>query len=44
MNQALKTLSDVRRAGINALQKELGPVDAVRFLQQFEPGRGDYTA
>ena len=44
MTQALKTLADVRRAGINALNKELGPVDAVRFLQQYEPGRGDYTA
>ena len=44
MSQQLKTLADVRRAGIDALQKGLGPVDAVRFLQQFEPGRGDYTA
>ena len=44
MSQALKTLADVRRAGIDALNKKLGPVDAVRFLQQYEPGRGDYTA
>jgi len=44
MTQVLKTLADVRRAGISALNKTLGPVDAVRFLQQYEPGRGDYTA
>ena len=26
-----------------ALAHELGPVGMVRFLQQFETGRGDYT-
>lgn len=44
MTQSLKTMADVRRAGIKALNKTLGPVDAVRFLQQYEPGKGDYTA
>ena len=24
--------------------KSLGPADAIRFLQQFDPGYGDYTA
>lgn len=33
----------VRRAGISALQKELGTVGAVYFLRQFETGRGNYT-
>jgi len=44
MSQALKTLAEVRKAGISALNKTLGPVDALRFLQQYESGRGDYTA
>jgi hypothetical protein len=30
--------------GIEALVKALGPVGMARFLQQFDPGRGDYTA
>lgn len=38
------TLDDIRRAGVEVLVRELGPVGMVRFLQQFETGRGDYTA
>jgi len=38
------TLDDIRRAGMDALVRELGPVGMIRFLQQFETGRGDYTA
>jgi hypothetical protein len=38
------TLAELRRAGIDALAKALGPVGMVRFLQQFDPGQGDYTA
>ena len=38
------TLPELRRAGIEALVKALGPVGMARFLQQFDPGRGDYTA
>jgi hypothetical protein len=38
------TLPELRRAGIEALVKALGPVGMARFLQLFEPGRGDYTA
>jgi hypothetical protein len=38
------TLPELRRAGIEALMKALGPVGMARFLQQFDPGRGDYTA
>ncbi len=34
----------IRRAGVAALVRELGPVCMVRFLQQFEAGRGDHTA
>ena len=38
------TLAELRRAGIDALAKALGPVGMARFLQQFDPGQGDYTA
>jgi hypothetical protein len=38
-----KTLDEIRRAGLAALERELGQVDTVRFLQQFEKGEGDYT-
>lgn len=37
------TLAELRRAGIDALVKALGPVGMARFLQQFDPGQGDYT-
>ncbi|MDR1588779.1 MAG: hypothetical protein LBS51_01135 [Oscillospiraceae bacterium] len=33
----------VRKAGMDALQKELGTVGAVYFLRQFEVGTGNYT-
>lgn len=38
------TLAELRRVGIDALVKALGPVGMARFLQQFDPGHGDYTA
>ena len=28
---------------MNALNKALGPVDMIRFLQMFDEGAGDYT-
>ncbi len=37
------TLDQIRRAGLAALARELGPVGMVRFLQQLETGRGDYS-
>ena len=33
----------IRKAGLEAVAKKLGPLGMVRFLQQFEAGRGDYT-
>jgi hypothetical protein len=33
----------IRRAGLEAVAKKLGPLGMVRFLQQFETGLGDYT-
>ena len=38
------TSEEIRQAGLEALARELGPVGMVRFLQQFETGRGDYSA
>jgi hypothetical protein len=43
MKQQTMTPSEVRRVGLSALRQALGPVGTVRFLQQFESGRGDYT-
>lgn len=42
---SIQTLSPaaVRKLGLEALAKALGPVGMVRFLQQFETGAGDYT-
>jgi hypothetical protein len=39
-----RTPEEIRQAGLEALVRELGPVDMVRFLQQFETGSGDYSA
>ena len=42
---SIQTLSPaaVRKLGLEALAKALGPIGMVRFLQQFETGAGDYT-
>lgn len=37
------TLSEIRTIGFEALVRELGPVGAIRFIQQYEAGRGNYT-
>ena len=44
MTEQEKTLEEIRERGIRALITHLGAVGMVRFLQQFETGRGDYTA
>lgn len=33
----------IRQRGLDALLQALGPVGMVRFLQQFDPGYGDYA-
>jgi len=43
MTTAEMTLEEIRTAGLEALERELGTVGMVRFLQLFRPGRGDYT-
>ncbi len=37
------TPEEIHDAGLQALERELGVVGMVRFLQQFEKGIGDYT-
>jgi len=34
---------ELKRQGLAALRKELGYVDMVRFLHQFDTGNGNYT-
>jgi hypothetical protein len=43
MNVENMTLDEIRVIGLEILARELGPVGLVRFLQQFEIGKGDYT-
>ncbi len=39
----LETPEDIRREGLNALEERLGRAGMLRFLQQFDRGRGDYA-
>ena len=39
----VRSTEKIRKIGIEALAEALGPLDAVRFLQSFDLGRGDYT-
>ncbi len=39
----LKNPMEVQIAGMNALKEALGPIGAVRFIQMYSPGYGDYT-
>jgi len=42
-NADFKSAEEIRKIGMDALAEALGPMDAVRFLQSFDLGRGDYT-
>lgn len=37
------TLYEIRSIGFDALIRELGPAGAIRFIQQYESGHGNYT-
>ena len=43
MNQHIADPVELRRRGFEALVEALGWINAVRFIQQYEQGRGDYT-
>jgi len=38
-----KTINEIRIRGFEVLVKNLGPADAVRFIQSYTHGSGDYT-
>ncbi|MBA3920789.1 MAG: hypothetical protein H0X31_03380 [Nostocaceae cyanobacterium] len=38
-----KTQQEIVRQGYKALVDSLGVTDAIRFIQHFSPGQGDYT-
>jgi hypothetical protein len=38
-----RTLEEIRTLGLEALRDKLGTVGMVRFIQQFQTGRGDYA-
>jgi hypothetical protein len=38
-----KTLNEIRIQGFDVLVKNLGPADAIRFIQSYSHGSGDYT-
>jgi hypothetical protein len=40
---SVKTLHQIQQEGLDVLVDKLGPVDAIRFLQIYEPGSGDWT-
>lgn len=39
-----RTPPEIRAEGFRALVERLGLADALRFMHQYEPGQGDYTA
>jgi hypothetical protein len=38
-----KTLNEIRIRGFEVLVKNLEPADAIRFIQSYTHGSGDYT-
>ena len=38
-----KSLYEIRMEGWKALSERLGPAGAMRFMMQYDPGRGDYS-
>ena len=38
-----KSLYEIRLEGWAALTERLGPAGAMRFMMQYDPGRGDYS-
>jgi len=43
MSRGIKTLNEIRIQGFDVLVKNLGPADAIRFIQSYTHGSGDYT-
>ena len=43
MSIHIQPMSELTQRARNALIQELGVIDAMRFLNQFRAGNGDYT-
>jgi len=43
MKSSPLSLYEIRMIGFKILIRELGPAGAIRFIQQYETGQGDYT-
>lgn len=43
MKQKTLTLEEIRKKGLRALARDLGPDGLIRFLQLYGVGTGDYT-
>lgn len=43
MTVKIKTLAEINDEALKLLYKHLGPVDAIRFLNQYTHGFGDYA-
>ncbi len=43
MKSEIMSLNQIKKIGIDVLANTLGPIDMIRFLQQFDMGKGDYT-
>ena len=43
MNPQTMTAHQIYEQGIEALGSKLGPVGLIRFLQQYETGKGNYS-
>jgi len=39
----IKTINQIRDEGFAGLMKALGPEDAIRYINSFEQGMGNYT-
>ena len=44
MSTQIEPISELTHRAINALIREFGVVDTIRFLNQFRTGSGNYTA
>ena len=43
MNAQIQPIAELNRRATDALVREVGIVDTLRFLSQFRAGSGDYT-
>jgi hypothetical protein len=44
MSTEIRTLSEINQQATSILAREMGIADALRFLNQFSNGSGDYAA